>query len=215
MGVVPTLFAVRGALPLLVAMGLSGAIGITVFLAERARRAKRLDRAFAASALILVLLLVITVAGLSRSRPNQAATARVDLAYRVDPRLEAPPPVAGITLNPGDIVHIAKKSGTWGCDRSGEMNLDLAGLEHPPGDPATFVVPLAPLCSLIVRAGEGKWTFLGSGEIFPVASAGSLYLTANDVAAGNCNPEVNYGMGCYDDNTGGISVTIRVDRKFA
>jgi hypothetical protein len=213
MGVVPTLFAVRGTLPLLVAMGLSGAIGITAILAERARRANRLDRRFAASALALVLSLVATVFWLSQHGPGRPSTSSVEVAYRIDPRLESPPPVAGLALEPGDIVHIVKKSGVWGCDRSGKMNLGLGGLRNPPGDPATFLVPLAPLCSLVIRIGDGRWAFIGDAERFPVAASGSLFLTANDVAIDSCDAGVNYGMGCYDDNTGGISVNIRVERK--
>jgi hypothetical protein len=139
------------------------------------------------------------------------ATPRV---YTVDPRSESPDPVEGLRLRAGDILQVLQRSGYWVCDpnhgpayRSG-----IGGADVPGDDNTGYLIPDAPLCSLVVKVGNGGWMRLSDTSQVTLTTSGPLYLTANDTISSACNVSHTNGHGCYGDNVGFVTVEIIVRR---
>jgi hypothetical protein len=152
----------------------------------------------------------------------------VNVPFTVDPRSSEPSPIPEVDINKGEVVEvIPRNSDKWSCKGSADQNSPFSADNFVgySGDDRfrkdeNNMLPDAIFCSLIGRVGlggedGGKWHNLGNTSIFTADSSGSLYLTANDTRPEACN-----GQGkaqdkniCYSDNTGTITVTVRIKKN--
>jgi hypothetical protein len=139
---------------------------------------------------------------------SSPASAGSRFTYTVNPTKWAPQPVPGLTLATGDVVTITAISGYWVC-------ADAAGAAGIGGNPRyvasypAWAVPSAPYCSLIGKVGDGPWQELGQQRSFVASRSGGLALTVNEIMPENC-PQPPNSTSCYADNTGAITIVIRV-----